>query len=139
MADDTKSLAQTYYDEVEALKGSGTSNADAIRQVAAKHGKKENAVRSGIHQYKARHIDSNGAAPVRRGRKPAATVDDMIAQATQSLETAMGMIDHEVDAAEQQVNDAEAALKAAQQHYAAVVDSVKARKAELEQKLKALA
>ena len=49
MADD-KSLGQTYYEEVEALKAHGTSNADAVREVAKKHHKKDNAVRGGIHQ-----------------------------------------------------------------------------------------
>src|ERR687889_518934 len=55
-----KTLGQQYHEEVEALKAQGKSNADAIREVAAKHGKKENAVRGGLHQYKSK---PNGGEP----------------------------------------------------------------------------
>lgn len=128
---DDKPLSQQYYEEVEALKASGVSNADAIRQVAEKHGKKENAVRGGIHQYKSRHLDGNGSSPTRR-RRATASVEDHLAQARQSLEQALALIDREVD-------DAKAALDAAQQRYDAAVASVKDRKADIEKKLKALA
>lgn len=138
MADD-KSLGQTYHEEVEALKSDGISNADAVRQVAKKYGKKENAVRGGIHQYKSRHVNGGTPSAGRGRRRAPATVDDMIAQATQSLETAINLIDQEVDGAEQGVKDAEAALQAAKEHYAEVVESVNDRKADLEKKLKALA
>lgn len=130
MADD-KPLSQQYYEEVEALKASGVSNAEAIRQVAEKHGKKENAVRGGIHQYKSRHLDGNGTSPTRR-RRATASVEDHLAQARQSLEQALALIDKEVD-------DAKAALDAAQERYDAAVASVKDRKADIEKKLKALA
>lgn len=130
MADD-KPLSQQYYEEVEALKASGVSNAEAIRQVAEKYGKKENAVRGGIHQYKSRHLDGNGTSPTRR-RRATASVEDHLAQARQSLEQALALIDKEVD-------DAKAALDAAQERYDAAVASVKDRKADIEKKLKALA
>lgn len=130
MADD-KPLSQQYYEEVEALKASGVSNAEAIRQVAEKHGKKENAVRGGIHQYKSRHLDGNGTSSTRR-RRATASVEDHLAQARQSLEQALALIDKEVD-------DAKAALDAAQERYDAAVASVKDRKADIEKKLKALA
>lgn len=129
MADD-KPLSQQYYEEVEALKASGVSNAEAIRQVAEKHGKKENAVRGGIHQYKSRHLDGNGTSPTRR-RRATASVEDHLAQARQSLEQALALIDKEVD-------DAKAALDTAQERYDAAVASVKDRKADIEKKLKAL-
>lgn len=130
MADD-KPLSQLYYEEVEALKASGVSNAEAIRQVAEKHGKKENAVRGGIHQYKSRHLDGNGTSSTRR-RRATASVEDHLAQARQSLEQALALIDNEVD-------DAKAALDAAQERYDAAVASVKDKKADIEKKLKALA
>lgn len=130
MADD-KPLSQQYYEEVEALKASGVSNAEAIRQVAEQHGKKENAVRGGIHQYKSRHMDGNGTSPTRR-RRATVSVEDHLAQARQSLEQALALIDKEVD-------DAKAALDAAQERYDAAVASVKDRKADIEKKLKALA
>lgn len=132
MADDGKSLGQTYYEEVEALKGTGISNAEAIRQVAAKYGKKENAIRGGIHQYKSRHVSGNGAAPTRsRARRSAPTVEDLVAQARQSLEQALAQVDDEVAQAKQQ-------LDAAQAHYDDVVAAVKDRRADIEKKLQAM-
>jgi hypothetical protein len=46
-----KTLSQTYYEEIEALKAGGMKNADAIRATADKHGKTENAVRGRYYQY----------------------------------------------------------------------------------------
>jgi uncharacterized protein YoaH (UPF0181 family) len=133
MAEQTenKTLGQQYYEEVEALKAQGVSNAEAIRQVAAQHDKKENAVRGGLHQYKSKRNGGDPAAP-RRSRAAKASVDDLLESARQSLESAVALID-------QQVADAKAALDAAQAHYDEVVSSVKERKADVEKKLKALA
>ncbi len=130
MADD-KTLAQQYYEEVEALKTSGKSNAEAIRETAEKHGKNENAVRGGIHQYKTK-LNGGGTTPSRRGRKAVASVDDYLSTARQSLESALALIDSEVD-------DAKAALDAAQSRYEDAVAGVKDKKADIEKKLKALA
>lgn len=127
MAD--KPLGQTYHEEVESLKGQGLSNADAIRQVAAKYDKKENAVRGGINQY--RNRNQNSGAP-RRGRRPAPSVDGLMEDARKSLEDALNLVDREVD-------EAKAALDAAQQRYGDVVAGVKDKKADIEKKLKALA
>jgi uncharacterized protein YoaH (UPF0181 family) len=126
-----KTLGQQYYEEVEALKSQGMSNADAIRQVAKKHDKKENAVRGGLHQYKTKLNGGEPSTP-RRNRSAKASVDDLLASARQSLETAVVLID-------QEVADAKAALDAAQAHYDEVLSSVKDRKADIEKKLKALA
>lgn len=127
-----KTLGQRYYEEVEVLKAQGVSNAEAIREVAAKHGKKENAVRGGLHQYKTKLNGGEPAASPRRSRTGKASVDDLLASARQSLESAVALID-------QEVADAKAALDAAQAHYDEVVSAVKDRKADVEKKLKALA
>lgn len=129
MAD--KTLGQQYHEEVEALKSDGMSNADAIREVASKHGKNDNAVRGGIHQYRRSHLSGNGAAPRRSRRSSASTVDDYLASARQSVETALGMVDREVE-------QAKAALDAAQARYDEVVAGVKDKKADIERRLKAL-
>lgn len=126
-----KSLGQIYYEEVEALKAGGTSNADAIREVAKKHNKKENAVRGSLHQYKTKHIDGD-TSPTRRGRRAAPTVDDYLATARRSLEDALALVDREVD-------DAKTALDTAQARYDDVVASVTDKKADIEKKLAALA
>lgn len=134
MAEQTegKTLGQQYYEEVEALKAQGVANAAAIRQVATQHDKKENAVRGGLHQYKSKLNGGSDTATPRRGRAAKASVDDLLASARQSLESAVALID-------QEVADAKAALDAAQTHYDEVVSSVKDRKTDVEKKLKALA
>lgn len=131
MADKTK--AEQYHEAVEALKADkGVSNADAIREVANKQGVSENAVRGSLYQHRNK---LNGGAPStgRRGRRAAAnTVEDELATARGAVERALALIDREV-------SEAKAALDAAQAHYEQVSGSVKDRKADLEQKLKALA
>jgi predicted NBD/HSP70 family sugar kinase len=131
---DSKPMGQTYYEEVEALKTKGVSNADAVRQVAEKYGKNENAVRGGIHQYRSRHVggSSGPTATARRGRSKAASVDDLVANAREALEAALQLVDKEVE-------EAKAALDAAQKHYHNVSASVKDRKADIQKKLRALA
>jgi hypothetical protein len=126
-----KTLGQQYYEEVEALKTEGVTNAEAIRQVAAQHGRKENAVRGGLHQYKSKLNGGDPSTP-RRSRATTASVEDLVASARQSLERALVLID-------QEVAEAKTALDAAQAHYDEVVANVKDKKADVEKKLKALA
>lgn len=133
MPEQSKSLGQTYYEEVEVLKAKGVSNADAIRAVAEKYGKNENAIRGGLHQYKSKHVDGGGGTTTRRTRRGGApSVDDLMASAKQSLESALAIVDAEVE-------QAKTALDAAQVRYDEAVASVKDRKADIEKKLKALA
>lgn len=127
---DAKPLGQKYHEAVDARKADGISNAEAIRAVAEQFGKNENAVRGGIHQYKNRNVDGAGTTS-RRSRRRAPSVDDLMGQAKQSLEGALSVVDREVD-------DAKAALDAAQKRYDEVSASVKDRKADIEKKLKAL-
>ncbi|HXZ71577.1 MAG TPA: hypothetical protein VEH31_12015 [Streptosporangiaceae bacterium] len=131
MAAKDKPLGQQYYERVEKLKSEGLSNAEAVRLVAEEHGKKENAVRGGINQYKRTHLDGSGSSP-RRTRRGGKTVEDHLASARASLETALGLVDKEVE-------DAKAALDSAQARYDEVAASVKDRKADIQKKLKALA
>jgi hypothetical protein len=129
---DGKPMGQTYYDEVEALKAKGTTNAEAIRQVAQKYGKNENAVRGGIHQYKSRHVEGGTPATARRTRRSTSvSVDDYVADARKALEAALDLID-------QEVKEAKAALDSAQARHDEIVASVKQRKADLQKKLAAL-
>jgi hypothetical protein len=128
---ENKPMGQVYYEEVEALKTSGVSNADAVRQVAKKYDKKDNAVRGGIHQYKSRHINGGAPTATRRRARASLSVDDYLANARQALESARDLID-------QEVNEAKAALDAAQARYNEAGASVKERKADIEKKLAAL-
>lgn len=128
-----KTLSQTYYEEIEALKADGMKNADAIRATADKHGKTENAVRGSYYQYTKKLDDGDGtAAPRSRRKANTVSVDDLLANAKASLEQALSMVDNEVE-------QAKSALDAAQARYDEVVAGVKDKKADIEKKLKALA
>ncbi len=131
-----KLMGRTYHDEVEALKQSGMSNADAVRDVARRYERTENAVRAGIHQYKSRHglsePSSGGGSGRPRGRRAQRlTVDDYVSSARQALESARDLIDREVDHAKQE-------LDIAQKRYDDAVAAVAERKADIERKLAAL-
>jgi transposase len=127
MATQTKTRAQTYHEEVEALKADGMSNADAVRAVAEKHGKSISAVRGSLYQYRTQH--ANGGSIPRRGRRR--SVEDHMASARQSLEQARDLID-------QEVAEAKAALDAAQARYDQLTTSAAERKADIEQRIAAL-
>lgn len=122
-----KPLSEQYYEAVEALKSEGMSNADAIRAVAEQYGKPVNTIRGSLHQYKAKHMNGNGAAPRRRGR----SVEDHLDRARESLQAALVVIDNEVTSAKTALDDA-------QVRYEQITESVAERKADIEQKLAAL-
>ncbi len=130
MTTQTKTRAQTYHEAVEALKAEGMSNADAVRAVAEQHGKSVGAVHGSLYQYKTQHVNGNGTAP-RRSRRAAPSVEDHVARARQSLQEALGLIDHEVA-------EAKDALDAAQTHYDQLTASAEARKGDIEQRIAAL-
>lgn len=127
-----KTLGQTYYEEAEALKAEGMKNADAVREVANKHGKTENAVRGSIYQYTSKHLDGGSTPRSRGSRKSAQSVDDLVAGARQALEQALALVDREVE-------EAKAVLDTAQARYDEIVAGVKDKKADIQKKLKALA
>lgn len=136
-----KSLGQVYYEEVEELKAQGVPNADAVRQIAQKYDKKENAVRGGIHQYKARHISGDGSATgtVRRARRKAeASVDDLLASARKSIEDALALVEREPEQLKANIERLKNEVAAAEARYEQAVAAATDKKAELQRKLKAL-
>jgi transposase len=128
MATQTKTRAQTYHEEVEALKADGMSNAEAVRRVAERHGKSVSAVRGSLYQYRTQHTDSGGTP--RRSRRPR-SVEDHMASARQSLEQARDLIDREVE-------EAKVVAEKAQSFYAKVASTAESRKADIEQRIAAL-
>jgi len=130
MATQTKTRAQTYHDEVEALKAEGLSNADAVRAVAEKHGKSIGAVRGSLYQYRTQHANGSSTSPSQRTRRPR-SVEEHVASARLSLEQARELIDREVA-------EAKNLLEAAQTRYDELAASASGRKAEIEQRIKAL-
>ena len=129
MATQTKTRAQTYHEEVEALKADGVSNAEAVRRVAEKHGKSVSAVRGSLYQYRTQHTDG-GSSIARRSRRPR-SVEDHMASARQSLEQARDLID-------QEIAKAKAALDSAQSRYDELTASAAERKADIERRIAAL-
>ncbi len=125
----TKSLGQTYYEELQELNEAGVANGDAMRQIAEKHGKSMNSVRGGIYQYRTRL--SGGTSNGRSRQRPATSVEDLVGQARASVEHALGLID-------QEVAEAKAQYDAAKLNYEQLQASVSDRKADLTKKLKAL-
>jgi hypothetical protein len=122
-----QNLGQSYHDDVEALKATGVSNVDAIRQVAAQYGKTEGAIRGGIYAY----TQKSSATSNRKIRAATVTSDDLVADAKKLLQDALALVDREVEQAKQ-------ALDVAQAKYDSVASSVKDKKADLEKKIKAL-
>lgn len=136
---ESKSMGQAYYEEVEELKIQGVANADAVRQVAQKYDKKENAVRGGLHQYKSRHV--NGGTPTtspRRSRRSSPSVDDYLASARKSIEDALALLDEEPLRLSEEIERLKNEVAAAEARYEQAVATAKDKKAELEKKLKAL-
>jgi len=131
MATQTKTRAQTYHEEVAALKTEGMSNAEAVRTVAEKHGKSVGAVRGSLYQYRTNHQNGNGSSAPRRSRRAALSVEDHVASARLSLEQARDLIDHEVAQAKD-------TLEAAQTRYDELAASAAERKADIEQRIAAL-
>lgn len=131
MTTQTKTQAQTYHEEVEALKTEGMRNAEAVRTVAEKHGKSVGAVRGSLYQYRMNHQNGNGSSAPRRSRRAALSVEDHVDSARQSLQAALGLIDREVA-------EAQATVEAAQARYDELTASAETRKGEIEQRLAAL-
>jgi predicted nucleic acid-binding Zn-ribbon protein len=137
---DDKPLGQQYHEMVEALKSEGMKNADAVREVAQRFGKEVNAVRGGIHQYKARYLDgATATTTARRTRRQAeASVGDFLASARKSIEDALALVEREPEELKATVERLKSEVAAAEARYEQAVAAAKHKKAELEKKLTAL-
>jgi hypothetical protein len=132
MPDGYVSEAQADFARVEQLKQGGLRQADAIRQVARERGKNENTVRINHHRYRTK---TEGGAGSRRGsnsRPGTVSVSDAVSRARSVLEEALAAVDEEARVAKSERD-------AAQARYEEVMASAKARRAELEAKIAALA
>jgi hypothetical protein len=117
--------AQEVYDKVEALVASGVSKADAFKQLAGEYGQEVNSIRGAYYA----HTSTLGGTPrSARRRKNAA---DPVAEALESLEMGLLVVDDDVAAAKQRAEDAKA-------EYEHLRDTAKERKAELQQKIDVL-
>src|SRR4051794_23350588 len=101
--------AERTYERINTLMNDGASMSDAVRQVAAEDGKKENAVRGNYYNHRRKVEGTNSATKPRARRALTAMLpDEAIRQARQLLEGALGGIDRELEEAQQAVVAAQA-------------------------------
>jgi chromosome segregation ATPase len=123
--------AQEVYEKVEELVASGTSKADAFKQLAEQYGQPVDSLRGSYYSHK-RVVD--GAEPGsrnRRTRRRETTTADAVDSAIAVLERSKANIDTEVQAAEERAKEAKA-------EYDALKGSAAERKAEIDKKIAAL-
>jgi hypothetical protein len=91
--------AEEIHQRVEALVASGTSRADAFKQLAEELGIKPNSVRGAYYQA----TKGNGESKPRRRET---TPEDALADARRALERAIENIDREVEQAKARADEA---------------------------------
>lgn len=122
--------AQEVFEKVEALIASGTSKADAFKQLAAEYGQPVNSIRGSYYQHTSRGEGGNGESRSRPRRRET-TPEDALADARRALERAIEAIDREVEEAKRRAEEAKA-------EYEALRGSAKERKETIQQRLEAL-
>ena len=121
--------AQQVYERIEALVAGGVKKADAFRQLADETGQPVKSLQGAYYQHSRK---ANGGST--RSRTPRETTPaDAVAQATETLEKALGSIDREIEVAKERADEAKAefeALKAsASERKQAITAKIKALKA----------
>lgn len=94
--------AETVFTRVEELVASGTSKADAFKQLAAEFGQPVNSVRGSYYQHTRKGNGEGGSRPRRRETTP----EDALADARAALERAIENIDREVETAKERAEEA---------------------------------
>ena len=120
--------AQEVYERVEALVASGTTKAEAFRQLATEYGQEVNSIRGAYYAHTRSPGNGNSEARSRTTKKAAA---DPIESATIVLETAIESIDAEIATAKERSDQAKA-------EYERLRDTAGERKANLKAKIEAL-
>jgi hypothetical protein len=118
--------AQQVYDRVEALVASGTTKADAFKELAKEFGQPVNSVRGAYYQH-TKKVNGGATKPRKRETSPADAVEDAKAVLLRSIER----IDAEIAAAKERAEEAKA-------EYEAMKASAQERKQAIEAKIAAL-
>ncbi len=118
--------AQQVYDRVEAMVASGTSKADAFKELAKEFGQPVNSVRGAYYQH-TKKVNGGTSRPRKRETSPADAVEDAKAVLLRSIEK----IDTEIAAAKERADEAKA-------EYDAMKASATERKQAIEAKIAAL-
>lgn len=93
--------AEQVYEQVEAMIASGSSKADAFKELAKKHGQPVNSVRGTYYSHH-KKVHGGSTRPRKRETTPADAVEDAKAALTRSIER----IDAEIAAAEDRAEEA---------------------------------
>jgi hypothetical protein len=120
--------AEEVFTKVEQLVASGTTKADAFKQLAEEYGQPVNSIRGSYYQHTRLENGGTGTKPRRRETTP----EDAVADARAALERAIGSIDREVETAKERAEEAKA-------EYDALKASAGERKAAITKRLEALA
>lgn len=116
MAKQETTKAQEVYERTEALISSGTSKADAFKQLAEEYGLAHGSIR-GFYYTWSKQVTGGTGRPRRRETTP----EDAMADARAVLERAIEKVDQEVEVAEERATEAQA-------EYEALRDSAESRK-----------
>jgi chromosome segregation ATPase len=106
LKEDTMTKAEEIFAQVEQLIASGTSKAEAFKQIAAARSQSVDTIRG---QY---YTHSRKATGSSRPRRRETTPEDALAAARTTLERAIAAIDREVEQAEVRVEEAKAEYEA---------------------------
>ena len=121
--------AEEVYDKVETLVASGTSKAEAFKQLAREYGQPVDSVRGAYYGEKRKR---EGGGKSSRPRRRETTPEDALADARASLERSVAAIDREVETARERADEAKA-------EYEALKSSATERKKAITNHLHALA
>jgi chromosome segregation ATPase len=120
--------AQEVYERVNALVESGTTKADAFRQLAEEYGQPVKSLQGSYYSHSRK---ANGGSSPRRARKRETTPAEAVEQAKATLERAIESIDAEIEVAKERMNEAKA-------EFESLKASASDRKAEIKTKIEAL-
>jgi len=122
--------AQQVYERIEALVASGTTKADAFRQLAEELGQPVKSLQGAYYQH-TKKLGIGGNGPKRRTRRRETTAADALEDAKAVLEEAIDSIDAEIEQAKERADEAKA-------EYDAMKASATERKQAITAKLEAL-
>jgi chromosome segregation ATPase len=117
--------AEEVFTQVEELVASGSTKADAFKQLAERYGQPVNSIRGAYYA----HRRDTGTTP--RPRRRETTLEDSLAEARRALERSIERIDREIEAAANRAAEAEA-------EHEALKESAAERKAAITERLEAL-
>jgi len=126
MAKQEITKAQEVFDKTEALIASGTTKADAFKQLADEYGQPLGSIR-GFYYSWSKQLTGGTGKPRRRVTSP----EDAMADARAVLERAIKKVDQEVEVAEERATEAKA-------EYEALRDSAESRKEAISAHLESL-